>query len=344
MINPFDITFGKTPTKIIDRPDVENEIIESFLNSNRPSSVYILTGPRGCGKTVTMTSISNRFKDLDNWILIDLNPQIDLEEQLAGALYQKGKLKHLFLKKEFNFSFKGIGLSISGEMPIVSVSTLIERMLDYLKKKNINVLLTIDEVNNNQHMRVFSHSYQTYLRHDFNVSLIMTGLYENVSSLQDEDGLTFLYRAPKIFLSPLNLRAITYSYINLLGMDENNAKEAAMITKGYAYAYQLLGYILFNENKKRIDKDVMQKLDILLDERAYSKIYSELSNKEKEIVNIIASGKSSNSDIKNLLLMKDGTLSTYKMILSKKGVVDVSERGQVKFMLPRFAEFINFYK
>ena len=77
MINPFDITFGKPPVKIIDRPDVENEIMGSFLNSNRPSPIYILTGPRGCGKTVSMTSISNKFKEMDKWIVIDLNPQQD---------------------------------------------------------------------------------------------------------------------------------------------------------------------------------------------------------------------------------------------------------------------------
>ena len=104
MINPFDITFGKPPVEIIDRSEVENEIASSFLNSNRPSPVYILTGPRGCGKTVSLTSISNKFKEMDKWIVIDLNPQQDLEQQFAASLYQKGELKRLFLKKEFNFS------------------------------------------------------------------------------------------------------------------------------------------------------------------------------------------------------------------------------------------------
>ena len=342
MLNPFDITFGKPPEKIIERPDIENEITDSFINDNRPSSLYILTGPRGCGKTVSLTSISNKFKAIDRWIVIDLNPEQDLEQQFAASLYQKGSLKHLFLKKEFNFSFKGLGFSISGDMPIVSVATFIERMLDYLKKKGINVLLTIDEVNNNQFMRVFAHSYQSYLRNGFNVSLIMTGLYENISNLENEDGLTFLYRAPKIYLPPLNLRAMSYSYMNILGMEERDAKEAAIITKGYAFSYQLLGYILYKENKKKVDKKVLEQLDVMLDERSYSKIYSELTKKEKEIVSLIASNKTTNSEIKEALQMKDGTLSSYKMTLSKKGIIDVSKRGVVEFKLPRFAEFIQF--
>ena len=36
---------------------------------------------------------------MDKWIVIDLNPQQDLEQQLASSLYQKGNLRHLFLKK-----------------------------------------------------------------------------------------------------------------------------------------------------------------------------------------------------------------------------------------------------
>ena len=342
MSNPFDITFGKPPVKIIDRPDVETEIIASFSNSNRPSSLYIITGPRGCGKTVSMTSISNYFRNSERWIVIDLNPQLDLEQQFAASLYQKGNLRRLFLKKDFNISFKGFGFSISGDIPVVSISSLIEKMLEHLKKKQINVLLTIDEVNNNQFMRVFAHSYQSYLRNGFDVSLLMTGLYENVSSLQNEEGLTFLYRAPKIYLEPLNVRAMTYSYMSLLGMEEKEAKEAALVTNGYAFAYQLLGYILYDEGKKKIDDEILNRLDLLLDERAYSKIYSELTNKEREIVSLVASGKASNSEIKEMLQMKDGSLSTYKMVLSKKGIIDVSQRGIITFRLPRFAEFIRF--
>lgn len=345
MINPFDITFGKPPIEIIDRPDVEDEVIGSFLNSNRPSSIYILTGPRGCGKTVSLTSISNKFKEMDKWIVIDLNPQEDMESQFASMLYQKGKMKRLFLTKEFNFSFKGIGFSISeGNIEMSSVHGILERMLEHIKKKGTKVLLTIDEVNNNNHMRVFAHSYQSYLRNDYDVSLLMTGLYDNVSSLQNEKGLTFLWRAPKIYLSPLNIRAMTYSYMNILGMSEINAKEAAVITNGYAFAYQLLGYILFDQKKKKVDEQVLKKLDLLLDERAYSKIYSELTKKEKEIVSAVGSGKISNTEIKELLNMKDGSLSTYKMILSKKGILDTSQRGVAEFLLPRFSEFIRFHE
>ena len=341
-INPFDITFGKQPDKYIERPEINDEILTSLLSGKQ--SIYILTGTRGSGKTVTLTSIVNEIKEKDNWITIDLNPLEDLLEQLAATLYQKGKLKKLFINKEFSFSFKGISFTISGNNPVTNISNLIDLMLEYLKKKNIYVLLTIDEVTNNEYMRKFAHSFQSFMRDDYNVSLIMTGLYGNISNLENEKTLTFLYRAPKIYLSPLNLRAITYSYTNQLNMNEDDSLEAAKITKGYAFAYQLLGYILFKNNKKKVDKSILQELDLYLDERSYSKIWSELTNKEKEIISTIADGKTSNKEILENLNMKANSLSTYKISLSKKGIIDVSQRGIVSFALPRFKEFINFYK
>lgn len=341
-INPFDITFGKQPDKYIERPEVNDEILTNLV-SGKPS-IYILTGARGSGKTVALTSITNAIKNESNWITVDLNPLDDLLEQLAATLYQKGKLKKLFINKEFNFSFKGVSFTISGSNPVTNIFNLISLMLDHLKKKNIYVLLTIDEVSNNEYMRIFAHSFQSFVRNDYNVSLIMTGLYGNISNLENEKTLTFLYRAPKVYLSPLNLRAITYSYINQLNMDEDDSLEAAKITKGYAFAYQLLGYILFKNKKKKIDKSILQELDLLLDERSYSKIWSELTTKEKEIVSTIANGKTSNKEILDFLNMKANSLSTYKISLSRKGIIDVSQRGVVSFALPRFKEFVNFYE
>lgn len=341
-INPFDITFGKQPGKYIERPEMENEILTSLYSGKQ--SIYILTGARGSGKTVALTSIANKIKEESNWIIVDLNPLEDLLEQLAASLYQKGKLRELFINKEFNFSFKGVSFTISGNNPVTNIFNLLSLMFEHLKKKNIFVLLTIDEVTNNEYMRVFAHSFQSFIRNDYNVSVIMTGLYDNISNLENEKSLTFLYRAPKMYLSPLNLRSIAYSYINQLSMDEDDAIEAAKITKGYAFAYQLIGYILFKENKKKVDKTVLQELDLLLDERSYSKIWSELTNREREIVSLIAHNKSSNKEILEALNMKSNSLSTYKISLSKKGIIDVSQRGVSSFMLPRFKEFIKFYE
>ena len=141
MQNPFNITFGELPKSIISRQKDIDTIKNTFTDSNPESKVYIIFGPRGCGKTVLLTSLINDFKK-EGFINIDLNPFTDLSEQFAAKLYEDGKLKKLFLHPEFSFSFKGLSFSIKGDIEINNIFSLIEKMLDYLKKKKIKVLLS----------------------------------------------------------------------------------------------------------------------------------------------------------------------------------------------------------
>lgn len=130
-------------------------------------------------------------------------------------------------------------------------------------------------------MKQFILSFQSLIRKEFPLVLLMTGLYENISALENERNMTFLIRSPKIFLSPLNLQAITRSYQSKLGLTQEEAIKCAKLTKGYAFAFQLLGYLMFEENKKEVDKDLQSLYDSYLAEYAYAKIWSTLSDVEK---------------------------------------------------------------
>ena len=122
---------------------------------------------------------------------------------------------------------------------------------------------------------------------------------------------------------------------------KSQAKELALQTKGYAFAYQCLGYLLIKEGKTQADEAVLSKLDHYLEEGVYNKLWRQMSAKEKEILSFIAQrGSVSNEDIFEKGLLTPSTISTYKSSLSKKGVVDASRRGYMSLALPRFAEFI----
>lgn len=340
MQNPFNINFGKEPFSIISRENELHEIYDSFSSEYPFSYVYILTGIRGSGKTVAMTNISNHYKKNSDWICVELNPESDLLEQLAAKIYDEGKLKKLFLSTEFSFSFNGFGISIKGKEPISSVSSLLKREFEYLKKKNIKVLIGIDEVVSNTYMKVFCHEYQTFLRENFSVFLIMTGLYQNISSLENQKSLTFLYRAPKIYIDSLNPRSIANSYKNIFNIEEDECIKLAKFTKGYAFAYQLLGNLLYLENKKDLDEQIIQKFDELIQERAYRIIYNELSKKEQEILQASIVDNSNNNIIEKCNISKS-QLSSYKNKLVLKGILE-EDRNSIVFKLPRFKEFISF--
>lgn len=336
MKNPFNITFGELPQSLIDRKDDIETIKYTFNNSNPESKVYIITGPRGCGKTVLHTALIKEFEKED-YLTIDLNPFEDLNEQFAAKLYEAGKMKKLFLHQEFSFSFKGITFSVKGDVEITNISTLIDKMLDYLKKKHKRVLVTIDDVSSNEYVKSFVFSFQQMIRNGYDVFLLMTGLYENVSKLEKNKSLTFFLRAPKLNLESLDLYEIAYLYQKLLNLDEKNAVKYSKLTKGYAYGYQLLGSLLFKYGTK---KDFLIEYDKKLIQNSYSLTWEKLTNKEREILTKL-SQTTNQKELCELLKMSNGNLQTYKKRLIDKGLIVVKERGKIDFALPRFKQFVK---
>ena len=231
---------------------------------------------------------------------------------------------------------------MEGKEPVSSVITLIKRMLDYLKKKGKKILITIDEVDNSEQMKIFIQAYQTLLRQNYPILLLMTGLYDSVSKLQDDKSLTFLYRAPKIYLNPLNISSIATSYGKYLEIGEDKALELAKMTKGYAYAYQVLGYLFYNRSEKEITIDLINEFDQYMAEYVYDKLYSELSDKEQ---NIVKSFNDNNpikiSDLCSKAKMDINFISVYRDRLLKKGIIFSPKYGYLEFCLPRFYEYLR---
>lgn len=193
MQNPFSITFGIEPLNFISRPEEANAIIASFDEPYPSNSVYLLLGARGTGKTVLLSNIVGHYRDDNGWVVVDFGAKEKLLERACSIIYETGKLKRFFLKPEVNFSFQGFGLSLRGKEQISSPFALLTRLLDILKKKRKKVLFAIDEVDNSAELKYFLSDYQSFLRSKYSVYLLMTGLFENISKLQDDASITFLY-------------------------------------------------------------------------------------------------------------------------------------------------------
>ena len=72
MKNPFSLTFGKEPLSLINRNLQNEEIIASFKADNPDFQVCMITGVRGSGKTVAMTTIANSLRKDEQWLVVDL--------------------------------------------------------------------------------------------------------------------------------------------------------------------------------------------------------------------------------------------------------------------------------
>lgn len=341
MNNPFSTTFGIEPQETISRQYEFKEIEDDFNRELPSSKVCLITGVRGSGKTLSMIKLKNKFDEDSDWITVELNSSApDLLGQLLSKLYEIPYLSKLFVEAKINLSFFGIGIEIENTTPILQTSTALEKMLKVIKKKNKKVLIFIDEVISNQDMKVFTSTFQILIKNNLPLYLIMTGLPQNIDILQNEDTLTFLYRAPKIALMGLDLIEIANSYEKVLKVDHQRANELSKMTNGYAFAYQVLGYILF-ENKDMKHQELLNRYDSYLNERSYKKIWVELTTKEKEVVKAISKGKTKIKDIREYTKMGSSEMSTYRQRLNTKGIVDASQYGSLSFTLPRFGEIVS---
>ena len=341
-INPFTLEFGVQPPEYIDRFRETSDIIEDFQSLYPSTHAYALLGPRGCGKTVMLNDIVEKLGIDEGWIAVSLNAKSDLLLQLAAALDAKAhsSLSNK-LSAEFSFSFSFFSLTLKGKEEVSDIHVLLDKMFASLSKHNMKVLVALDDVSPNEHIEVFIKEYQLLRGKHMPVYLIMTGLYSVFNLIQSTDGLTFLQRTPKVFLGPLNYRAIEGSYASVLGIQSEKATELARFTKGYAFAFQVLGYLLVKYGKKDINDVILGKLDYYLEEGVYGKLWDELTPKEKQILAFLAKkGEASNVDLISSGILTEKTIAQYKKSLSQKGVADTSERASITFALPRFAEFV----
>jgi hypothetical protein len=250
-------------------------------------------------------------------------------------------MSKIFNESGINLSAFGIGVELKKNDPIgASLEVAIENMLEKLSKKNKRVLISIDEVSNSKEMRTFAGAFQIFLRHDLPLFLLMTGLYENINSLQNEKNLTFLYRAPKIYLKPLNLSSMCDIYENTLSLSHDESLILAKETKGYSFAFQVIGYFCFKHkgNFERSKREIRQ----YLDDYVYDKIWLELPEKERQIMIIIAVDKIYEvALIKDTIGFKSNEFSVYRDRLIKKGILESHSRGSLEIALPFLDTYIQ---
>lgn len=342
--NPFTLAFGKPPLQLINRYEDIDNIITTFDTDYTIGYTYLIEGVRGGGKTVLMSSVANELKKDDSWIIVNLNSTQDLLYGLAKSLENTVKNIPDFLDKGFNLSVLGVGIGIGGDNREKDSVSVIEDLLSYIKKKNKKLLVTIDEVMHDDNMRVFASQFQIFLREDHPIYVIMTGLYENIYAIQNDPGLTFLLRSPKIKIEPLSLSQITRQYMQIFEIDQDEAKKLADATKGYAFAFQALGLLYWEYRDELSFDEILIKFDDMLDGYVYKKIWEGLSKQDKKIIMALEDDKIiATKDLLKRTGIKSSDYSKYRERLTNKGLIVSPDRGMVALALPRFRNIAELY-
>lgn len=337
--NPYTLVFGKQPIEIVPRIEQTQKVLRAFTANPSPQQVFIATGVRGCGKTVFMSTIAKELKSRPDWIVVQLNPDRDLLQSLAARLYSDQLLIQLFRTAKIDLSLFGIGVKINDAAPISDIEYAIAKMLEEVKKAGKRLLITIDEASNTDQLRVFASAFQILVREELPVYLLMTGLYENIDALQNEKNLTFLHRAPKINLEPLNIGTMALSYQNTFEIGKEEALRMAQSTKGYSFAFQILGYFTweYRGDPAKVHREYKQ----YLEEYSYNKIWSELSSVERKVLYALAKDPAGQvSAARERLGCSPVYFAQYRNRLIKRGVLVSGGYGVLLFTLPLFSDFV----
>lgn len=357
MNNPFNPSFGRIPEIFLNRGQLIDNVTDELDNPNSPYKISIIYGTRGVGKTTFLTEVGRKIKKKENWIVVNLAMESNLLATLIDNLYinSSSSLKKV-LESINGISFSAFGLELSTQIKhtVSTYQGILTQMLSQLKKQGMKVLITIDEVKSTKELKNFASYYQLLNREDFPVALMMTGLPENISELQNEDVMTFLLRGKRTALSSLNLSQIEFSYQNVFNkagfnIEPNILSKMAIMTKGYSYAFQLLGYLVWKEaqENKIINQDLINRILpeylLELDQNAYTKIFDSLSRQDKNFLYAMAQSDKNRVQIKEIrerMERPSNFVANYRRRLLDDQVIEASNYGEVTFILPYFKEFV----
>ena len=340
--NPYTLNFGKIPKCYISRDVLIDEIIDNLCADSPDDQAFKLTGIRGTGKTVTLTAIENKLRLDEKWIVIDLKSNSDITTDLVAALYDEVPFLTEFIDKSLNLSAFGIGLSLSQKSPVASIDFALKKLLEYAKKKNHRVLVVIDEARKTDALVDFIQEFQILIREDLPIYMLVAGLYEDIESIENADGLTFFLRAEKYEMMPLSTDIIREEYKETLKISDEHASKLALMTKGYAYAYQVIGKYMWDSHGNEANGMVLAQIDEALSRKVYDKIWSELKPQDKWFLSfIVRKDKMSVSELLEVTSKKHNEWSEPRKRLIEKGVIDGSVRGVISIRLPRFREYVE---
>lgn len=365
LMNPFNPSFGKVPEIFLGRSGILKKIVQGLENYNSPYQTTMIYGVRGVGKTSLLTDVAHTMKKKENWIVVNLIPNVNLMSNLMESIYQQAtsevkKILDRIDGVKLSAFKEAVGIEFHKSSYKFTTQVMLESVLKKLKAQGIHLLVTIDEAASTEEIKNFAALYQVMIREEYWISLIMTGLPEQISELQNDKVLTFLLRSKKIKLDPLKAMDIKYRYKRVFTqanrkLSDDLATKMTLLTNGYAYAFQLLGYLVWESENSVITEETLKSiLDEYKEElysNVYSKIYTELSSMDRKFIDAMIkfiSEKQGNRGrqipiayIEKELGKPHNYVVNYRHRLLEDQVIEAPQRGSVQFTLPFFKEFVE---
>ena len=356
----FHPTFGSRPAEIVGRDEILRDFLDGLdqpVGSRERCRFYV--GQRGMGKTVLLLEME-RLAWEKEFIPVRVTAHDGMNEDIINLIQVKGAE---FVKEDkktikgasggfMGFSF---GLTFSDEAKEqYGFRTKLTMLCEELNKNGKGVLILIDEAKTSDAMRRFASTYQSLVGDEMNIAVVIVGLPQSISSVLNDDVLTFLNRATQIQLAPIRTSAIVEYYDKAfrqleIDISGKGIDEAAYAVKGFPYMMQLVGHHISKSkefvelNEDEAVGDAIDRARADLAEDVYTPVLTPLSDNDRKFLYAMAEddGESSISDICSRLGKSNSYVQPYRARLIEAGIIESPRKGKLVFTVPYIGEYLR---
>ena len=364
MPNPFHPSFGVSPPLLVGREGELEDFVEALEDGPGSSGrATLYTGARGAGKTVMLNAVEDRARE-HGWLVIS-------ETATPGFVARITQQQLPRLLRDFDPAAvrrRITGLTAPLNVGSVAWDTIeshviqaglrnqIELLTDLLAEHGTGVLITLDEIHQNQiaELREVATTVQHAFREGRDLAFAGAGLAAGVSDVVNDEVLTFLRRADRHALGSVQRHDVERAFrepIEAAGRSISAAALEVMVdgSGGYPFLLQLVGaqsWRLHPSVAEISEADATlgvararRRLGALIHEPALSAA----SDIDKSFLLAMANddGPSKMADIQQRLNVDVNYASQYRLRLIAAELIHSTRRGYVDFALPYLREYLR---
>ena len=363
--NPFTPSFGVSPPLLVGRDAAVEAFVEALEEGlGSPYRAALLTGQRGSGKTVLLNAMEDAARQR-GWVVASETTRPGVAAELASStlpalLHQYPDAYNSFLTGG-GASLGGIGINLARErvdsFPIQpSLRHTLTTLADAADKAGGGVLVTLDEVGPNglADLQIIAQVVQHAFREGRQVVFAAAGLPAHIQELLQSPGTTFLRRAERLHLGPVNLTDVARAISEpMAAADRTIDGEALSIavegTRGYPFMIQMIGFQLWRATQDDQPVSPDQALEAVeaagrrVGQLVHEPALAELSPVDRTFLAAMAidDQPSKMSDIAERMGVDGNYASQYRLRLIQAELIHSPAHGRVDFSLPNLREYLR---
>lgn len=374
MTNPFKPTAGKMPPLLIGRQSVIDDFEEGLANgAGAPGRLMLITGQRGYGKTVMLTELG-RVARSRGWDVVSDTASPGLMDRLIASIAGRGShVKSATLSP--SVSVGGAADIRLGEVQFgpsaESALTLRNAIEARLKKKpaGSGVLFTIDEAQaaSIDELVAIATTVQHVIRDEDmrgvpdaeqkGIAFVFAALPSMVDEVINDHVLTFLRRSLRRDLGDVLIPDVRNAYVQVVreagvGIDTEAAEAAAVLSRGYPYMIQLVGYYMWQSAAARGSARI-ETADVeggfadaarAFENAVCAPAYKGLKEPQRRFLKAMSADYPEPSKMHDVIARTGKSPSwgsKYRSSLIDEHVIEPVDRGKVAYAIPRFGEYMQ---